>query len=161
MTVNIHELVSCSAPDRRRREFRRGSSEQPSTARQMDVDARQGGGIPRPLRLQRRLKTAEPYGPRPLSNQLSEARHKINRINPDVPGPYARRRVLLTAASLTAAGGVLSASARAAQLVEVGVRPLADAYRASKVIGANTVNDKNEKSASVDDLIITQKDRVL
>jgi hypothetical protein len=57
-----------------------------------------------------------------------------------------------------AAGGLLSASGRAAQLVEVGVKPLADAYRASKVIGASTVNDKNEKTGSVDDLIITQKD---
>jgi hypothetical protein len=69
--------------------------------------------------------------------------------------------VLLTAASLMAAEGLLSASARAAQLVEADVRPLAGAYRASKVIGASTVNDKSEKSGSVDDLTITQKDLVL
>jgi sporulation protein YlmC with PRC-barrel domain len=69
--------------------------------------------------------------------------------------------MLLTAVSLAAAGSLLGDSAHSAQLVEVDVQPLAEAYRASKLIGASVVNDKNEKIGSVDDLIITPTDRVL
>jgi sporulation protein YlmC with PRC-barrel domain len=72
-----------------------------------------------------------------------------------------RRQMLLIASSFVAAGSVLAIPARGAQLVEVDTRPLAEAYRASKLIGASVVNDKNEKIGSVDDLIVTPADRVL
>ena len=72
-----------------------------------------------------------------------------------------RRQMLLTAASFVAAGSVIAIPARGAQLVEVDAKPLAEAYRASKLIGASVVNDKNEKIGSVDDLIVTPADRVL
>jgi sporulation protein YlmC with PRC-barrel domain len=81
--------------------------------------------------------------------------------------PYAsprnaiRRQMLLTAVSLAAAGGLLAVPARGAQLVEVDAKPLAEGYRASKLVGASVVNDKNEIIGSVDDLIITPRDRVL
>jgi len=75
--------------------------------------------------------------------------------------PTARRQMLFTAASLAAAGGLLAVPALGAQLVEVDAKPLAEAHRASKLIGASVVNDKNEKIGSVDDLIITPTDRVL
>jgi uncharacterized protein YrrD len=46
-------------------------------------------------------------------------------------------------------------------LVEVDEKPLAEAYRASKLIGASVANEKDEKIGNVDDLIITPTDRVL
>jgi sporulation protein YlmC with PRC-barrel domain len=72
-----------------------------------------------------------------------------------------RRQMLLIASSFVAAGSVLATPARGAQLVEVDAKPLAEAYRASKLIGASVVNDKDEKIGSVDDLIVTPSDRVL
>ncbi len=72
-----------------------------------------------------------------------------------------RRHMVLIASSIVAAGSMLTIPARAAQLVEVDAKPLAEAYRASKLIGASVVNDKDEKIGSVDDLIVTPKDRVL
>jgi sporulation protein YlmC with PRC-barrel domain len=72
-----------------------------------------------------------------------------------------RRQMLLIASSFVAAGSVLAIPARGAQLVEVDAKPLAEAYRASRLIGASVVNDKNEKIGSVDDLIVTPGDRVL
>jgi hypothetical protein len=72
-----------------------------------------------------------------------------------------RRQMLLIASSFVAAASVLAIPARGAQLVEVDAKPLAEAYRASKLIDASVVNDKNEKIGSVDDLIITPADRVL
>jgi sporulation protein YlmC with PRC-barrel domain len=76
-------------------------------------------------------------------------------------GAIIRRQMLLATAALAAAGSLLAASARGSQLVEVDVRPLAEAYRASNLIGASVVNDKNEKIGRVDDLIVTPADRVL
>ena len=72
-----------------------------------------------------------------------------------------RRQMLLIASSFVAAGSVLAIPARGAQLVEVDAKPLAEAYRASKLIGASVVNDKSEKIGSIDDLIVTPADRVL
>jgi sporulation protein YlmC with PRC-barrel domain len=72
-----------------------------------------------------------------------------------------RRQMLLIASSFVAAASVLAVPARGAQLVEVDAKPLAEAYRASKLIGASVVNDNNEKIGSVDDLIVTPSDRVL
>ena len=61
------------------------------------------------------------------------------------PRTTVRRQMLLTAVSLAAAGGLLAIPARGAQLVEVDEKPLAEAYRASKLIGASVVNDKNRE----------------
>jgi sporulation protein YlmC with PRC-barrel domain len=77
------------------------------------------------------------------------------------PRTIVQRRMLLNAASLVAASSLLGGPARSAQLVEVDVQPLAEAYRASKLIGASVVNDKDEKIGSVDDLIVTPTDRML
>jgi len=77
------------------------------------------------------------------------------------PRTTVRRQLLLTAVSLAAAGGLLAIPARGAQLVEVDEKPLAEAYRASKLIGASVVNDKDQKIGNVDDLIVTPTDRVL
>ena len=77
------------------------------------------------------------------------------------PRTTVRRQMLLTAVSLAAAGGLLAIPARGAQLVEVDEKPLAEAYRASKLIGASVVNDKDQKIGNVDDLIVTPTDRVL
>jgi sporulation protein YlmC with PRC-barrel domain len=46
------------------------------------------------------------------------------------------------------------------QLVQVDVSVVANGYRASKLIGHNVVNDKNEKIGTLDDIIIG-KDRIL
>src|ERR1700722_6173042 len=77
------------------------------------------------------------------------------------PRTTVRRQMLLTAVAPAAAGGLLAIPARGAELVEVDAKPLAEAYRASKLIGASVVNDKDEKIGSVDDLIVTPTDRVL
>jgi sporulation protein YlmC with PRC-barrel domain len=77
------------------------------------------------------------------------------------PRTTVRRQMLFTAVSLAAAGGLLAIPARGAQLVEVDEKPLAEAYRASKLIGASVVNGKDQKVGSVDDLIVTPTDRVL
>ena len=69
---------------------------------------------------------------------------------------------MLISASMLLGGGVLLAfPVRAAQLVAVDVKPLAEAYRASRLIDATVQNDKNEKIGVVDDLIVTPNDQVL
>jgi hypothetical protein len=45
-------------------------------------------------------------------------------------------------------------------LVKVDVSLLAKGYRASKLIGSNVTNDKNEKIGSLDDLVV-DKSRIL
>ena len=62
---------------------------------------------------------------------------------------------------LAAAGSLIAIPAVAAQLVEVDEKAVGEAFRASKLIGASVVNDKNEKIGSIDDLIITPTDHVL
>jgi sporulation protein YlmC with PRC-barrel domain len=69
--------------------------------------------------------------------------------------------MLLSAAMFLGGGVVLAFPVRAAQLVAVDVKPLAEAYRASRLIGATVQNDKNEKIGVVDDLIVTPNDQVL
>lgn len=62
---------------------------------------------------------------------------------------------------LATLGGVAPLRLQAAELVTVDIEPLATAYRASKLVGAAVVSDKNEKIGSVDDLLIKDPDRVL
>jgi hypothetical protein len=99
-----------------------------------------------------------PSGQGTIFNQSQDER--VSQMNHSMP--YAspritvRRQMLLTAVSLAAAGGLLAVPARGAQLVEVDEKPLAEAYRASKLIGASVANEKDEKIGSVDDLIITR-----
>jgi hypothetical protein len=47
--------------------------------------------------------------------------------------------------------------AQAVHLVEVDVKVVAKGYRASKLIGQNVVNDKDETIGEIDDLIVDQK----
>ena len=73
----------------------------------------------------------------------------------------ARRKLLLTMTAFAGATSLLVVPSRADQLVAVDVRPLAEAYRASRMIGTAVRNDKNEKIGTVDDLIVSPNDRVL
>ena len=73
----------------------------------------------------------------------------------------ARRELLLTMTAFAGATSLLVVPSRADQLVAVDVRPLAEAYRASRMIGSAVLNDKNEKIGTVDDLIVSPNDRVL
>ncbi len=77
------------------------------------------------------------------------------------PRAAARRRMLLHAALLSGGASLFAVSARAGELVAVDVRPLAEAYRASRLIGASVVNDKNERIGTIDDLIVSPQDQVL
>lgn len=69
----------------------------------------------------------------------------------------------------TAALGLAFASAgvgRAADLTpqpiqKVDVTKIADAYRASKLVGANVVNDAGDTIGKVDDLLVSRTDHVL
>jgi sporulation protein YlmC with PRC-barrel domain len=72
-----------------------------------------------------------------------------------------RRKMLLTVAMLVGMGGLRAGHARADELVAVDVKPLAEAYRASRLIGAAVQNDKNERIGTIDDLIVTPNDKVL
>jgi sporulation protein YlmC with PRC-barrel domain len=73
----------------------------------------------------------------------------------------ARRELLLTMTAFAGVTSLLVVPSRADQLVAVDVRPLAEAYRASRMIGTAVLNDKNEKIGTVDDLIVSPNDRVL
>jgi hypothetical protein len=75
--------------------------------------------------------------------------------------PIARRR--LAVAGILAAGSsiLLPRRLRAAELVVVDLKPLATAYRASKLIGASVANDHKDTIGTVDDILIEQPDRVL
>ena len=77
------------------------------------------------------------------------------------PRTTVRRQMLISASMLLGGGVLLAFPVRAAQLVAVDVKPLAEAYRASRLIGATVQNDKNEKIGVVDDLIVTPNDQVL
>src|SRR5947209_6086174 len=81
-----------------------------------------------------------------------------------------RTSLLLTSALFAASmlvGSVATAPAQAqgkaqdVRLARVDVVHLAAGYRASKIKGAAVYNNANEKIGTVDDLIITQNDRVL
>lgn len=73
----------------------------------------------------------------------------------------ARRQLLLTMPAFAGTTSLFAIPSRADQLVAVDVRPLAEAYRASRMIGSAVLNDKNEKIGTVDDLIVSPNDRVL
>lgn len=73
----------------------------------------------------------------------------------------ARRQVLVTAVVLAAGTSLVTVPGRAAQLVAIDVRPLAEAYRASRLIGETVLNDENQRIGTVDDLLITPNNRVL
>src|ERR1700744_5258838 len=73
----------------------------------------------------------------------------------------ARRELLLAMTAFAGTTGLLVVPSRADQLVAVDVRPLAEAYRASRMIGSVVMNDINEKIGTVDDLIVSPSDRVL
>jgi sporulation protein YlmC with PRC-barrel domain len=73
----------------------------------------------------------------------------------------ARRELLLTMTAFAGTTSLLVVPSRADQLVAVDVRPLAEAYRASRMIGTVVLNDKNEKIGTVDDLIVSPNDQVL
>lgn len=73
----------------------------------------------------------------------------------------ARRELLLTITAFAGATSLLVVPSRADQLVAVDVRPLAEAHRASRMIGTAVLNDKNERIGTVDDLIVSPNDRVL
>lgn len=84
---------------------------------------------------------------------------QIGGIVPDAAP--ARRELLLAMTAFAGTTSLLVRPSRADQLVAVDVRPLAEAYRASRMIGTAVLNDKNEKIGTVDDLIVSPNDRVL
>lgn len=73
----------------------------------------------------------------------------------------ARRGLLLTMTAFAGITSLLVVPSHADQLVAVDVRPLAEAYRASRMIGTAVLNDKNEKIGTIDDLIVSPNDQVL
>lgn len=76
-----------------------------------------------------------------------------------------KRTVALIAAAAIATVGfaapVLSqGSQQTVSLMRVDVKPVASGYRTSKIIGGDVVNEANEKIGKIDDLIVTERDRV-
>ena len=75
------------------------------------------------------------------------------------------KRVALIAAAAIATVGfaapVLSqGSQQTVSLMRVDVKPIAAGYRSTKIIGGDVVNEANEKIGKIDDLIVTDHDRV-
>lgn len=69
---------------------------------------------------------------------------------------------LVLGAALTATVNVKPLLSQAAvSLVRVDVAVVAKGYRASRLIGSNVDNDKNERVGKLDDIIIGQEDRNL
>jgi sporulation protein YlmC with PRC-barrel domain len=78
--------------------------------------------------------------------------------------PLARSKTRLGAALIVMAmyGGALitwpqPAHAQAVQLLELDVKVVAQGYRASRMLGKEVMNDKNEKIGAIDDIIIDKK----
>jgi sporulation protein YlmC with PRC-barrel domain len=75
-----------------------------------------------------------------------------------------RNRTLSVLVALIASGLVTTlptpSLAQAVHLVEVDVKVVAKGYRASKLIGQNVVNDKDETIGEIDDLIVDQKNTI-
>lgn len=72
-----------------------------------------------------------------------------------------RRRFAIAAILAAGFNALLPRRLRAAELVVVDLKPLATAYRASKLIGMPVANDQSDKIGSVDDFLIEHPDRVL
>jgi hypothetical protein len=80
-----------------------------------------------------------------------------------------KRSVALIAAAAIASIGtfggfaapVLSqGSQQTISLMRVDVKPLASGFRTTKIIGGDVVNEANEKIGKIDDLIVTENERV-
>jgi uncharacterized protein YrrD len=56
---------------------------------------------------------------------------------------------------------MLPTAVRAAELVVIDPKPLAQAWRASKLIDAPVVNDSGQHIGNINDLLISQSDEVL
>jgi sporulation protein YlmC with PRC-barrel domain len=76
-------------------------------------------------------------------------------------GNTAVRRHFLSAAPLVVLAGMLPTSVRAAELVVIDPKPLAQAWRASKLIDAPVVNDAGQHIGNINDLLISQSNEVL
>jgi sporulation protein YlmC with PRC-barrel domain len=72
-----------------------------------------------------------------------------------------RRRLAITGILAAGFGILWPPRLRAAELVIVDLKPLATAYRASKLVGASVTNDQSETIGKVDDILIEHPDRVL
>src|ERR1700689_1100329 len=71
--------------------------------------------------------------------------------------PRSSRWIIWTALAVTLAAGPALPQA-GVQLVKVDLSVVAKGYRMSKLIGSNVINDKNEKSGTVDE-VIADKDK--
>ena len=67
---------------------------------------------------------------------------------------------ILSAAALAYAGSSELAQAQAIQLVVVDVNVVAKGYRISKLVGKGVQNDKNEKIGTLDDVIVTEDQKL-
>jgi hypothetical protein len=73
--------------------------------------------------------------------------------------------MLIAAAAIATAGGFVGpvfaqGSQQTVSLMRVDVKPLAAGYRTSKIIGGDVVNEQHEKIGKIDDLIVTDHERV-
>jgi hypothetical protein len=80
-----------------------------------------------------------------------------------------KRSVALIAAVAIATAGLVGGfaapvlsqgSQQTVSLMRVDVKPLASGFRTTKILGGDVVNDANEKIGKIDDLIVTENERV-
>lgn len=75
-----------------------------------------------------------------------------------------RSVAILVAAAVASMGFSVPAFSQGApqtvSLIRVDLKPLASGYRTSKVIGGDVVNEANEKVGKIDDLIVTNNEKV-
>jgi sporulation protein YlmC with PRC-barrel domain len=76
-----------------------------------------------------------------------------------------KRTVALLAAAAIATIGVSApafsqGSQQTVSLMRVDVKPLASGFRTTKIVGGEVVNEADEKIGRIDDLIVTENERV-
>jgi hypothetical protein len=76
-----------------------------------------------------------------------------------------KRTVALLAAAAIATIGVAApafsqGSQQTVSLMRVDVKPLASGFRTTKIVGGEVVNEADEKIGRIDDLIVTENERV-
>jgi hypothetical protein len=72
----------------------------------------------------------------------------------------AAAAVLATTAIGFGAPAFSQGAAQTIALVHVDLKPLASGYRTSKIVGDTVVNEQNQTVGKIDDLIVTENERV-
>ena len=76
-----------------------------------------------------------------------------------------KRSIALLTAAIVATGALVGpafsqGAPQTVSLMKVDMKPLASGYRTSKIVGATVVNENNDNVGKIDDLLVTEHERV-